>query len=280
MRQEVARGSIDGRIARLAARQHGVVSSTQLVAVGVTTSGIRRRVQAGRLHRVYRGVYAVGHPGLSQEGRWMAATLAYGESAVLSHRSAAELWQLLPARSAAIHVTLPGDGGRARRHGIHLHRSSALPPSLTTRRTGIPVTKPARTLEDLRRVAPIDDVRRAVRQAEFLGLDLGDRAAGEPELTRSGLERRLLSLCRRHRLPRPEVNVSVGPYEVDFLWRGNRLIVETDGYGSHGGRSAFEDDRARDLELKLLGYEVVRFTYRQVVDQPRLMAQKLRALLA
>jgi very-short-patch-repair endonuclease len=267
-------------IAAVAARQHGLVTRAQLIAAGTLPSGITDRVQAGRLHRVYRGVYAVGHPGLSQEGRWMAATLAYGEGAVLSHRSAAELWEMLPARAASIHVTVSGDGGRAKRPGIHVHRSGALLPSQTTQRTGVPVTKPARTLQDLRRVTSVDDVRRAIRQAEFLGLDLGDQAHRELELTRSELERRFLSLCRRHRLPIPEVNVRLGRYEADFLWRESALIVETDGYRSHGGRSAFEDDRARDLELKLLGYEVVRFTYRQVVEHPQRVARTLRILLS
>ena len=98
--------------------------------------------------------------------------------------------------------------------------------------------------------------------------------------TRSELERRFLRLCRRHRLPTPEVNVRIGPFIVDFLWRDRALIVETDGYRFHRGRSAFEGDRARDVELKLRGYEVVRFTYRQVVDEAAGVARTLRALLA
>jgi very-short-patch-repair endonuclease len=149
----------------------------------------------------------------------------------------------------------------------------------TTLRNGIAVTTPARTLADLRRVATPDDFARAIRQAEVLGLPIGDQVVAT-DLTRSELERRFLRLCRRHRLPTPGVNVRVGPFIVDFLWRDKRLIAETDGYRFHRGRSAFEGDRARDVVLKLRGYEVVRFTHRQVVDEPSRVARTLRVLLA
>jgi very-short-patch-repair endonuclease len=208
----------------------------------------------------------------------MAGVLAYGDRAVLSHRSAAALWGLLTAPSP-IDVTVPGRGGRANRLGIRLHRSSTLLPSHCTLRQAIPVTKPARTIADLRGSASVDEVRKAIRQAEFLNLPLGAEAGVETELTRSRLERRFLALCRRHRQPRPEVNVRIGPYEVDFLWRDRRLVVEVDGWESHRTRSAFEEDRARDAQLKVLGYEVVRFTWRQVTDDPSGIVQTLRALL-
>jgi very-short-patch-repair endonuclease len=120
---------------------------------------------------------------------------------------------------------------------------------------------------------------RAIREAQFRRLRLGNEAGGEPDLTRSKLERRFLRLCSRHALPRPEVNARVGPFEVDFLWRDRGLIIETDGWRAHGGRLAFEDDRARDVDLKLLGYAVVRFTHRQVMEQPRAVAEKVGALL-
>jgi very-short-patch-repair endonuclease len=150
---------------------------------------------------------------------------------------------------------------------------------VTTLRDGIPVTTPARTLTDLRRVMTPDEFRAATRQAEVLGLDLGARAV-DADLTRSELEHRFLWLCRRHRLPTPEVNARVGSFVVDFLWRSRRLVVETDGYRFHRGRLAFEADRARDVELKLLGYTVVRFTHRQVVDEPLWVTRTLRGLLA
>jgi very-short-patch-repair endonuclease len=139
------------------------------------------------------------------------------------------------------------------------------------------VTKPARTLEDLRRVLPTTQFAAALREAEYLRLPIGDRF--EPDRTRTELEARFLALCRRHRLPRPEVNVRIGPFQVDFLWRDRSLIVEVDGWESHRTRSAFESDRARDARLKIFGYEVVRFTYRQVEDEASQVARTVRALL-
>jgi len=276
MRQQ---GAIpDVAIAQTATRQHGVVSFEQLLAAGLSASGISRRANTGRLHRVFRGVYAVGHTRLSGEGRWMAALLAYGEGATLSHRSAAQLWALLPRGRGPIDVTVPGAGGRRRRWGIRLHRSSLLTPAATTVRSGIAVTTPARTLADLHGVAIPDAIRRAVRQAEILGLEIADEEGANG--TRSELEHLFLRLCRRHRLPAPEVNVRLGPFLVDFLWRRQRMVVEVDGYRYHRGRSAFEDDRARDVELRLLGYEVVRFTHRQVAGEASRVARTLRALLA
>ncbi len=204
--------------------------------------------------------------------------LASGSGAVLSHRSAAELWAMLSPRNGLIHVTIPTMDGRRTRPGTCLHRCPSLPPNATTRCNGIAVTTPARTIADLRRVASVDEVRRSIREAEFAGLDLGKEASKDTDLTRSRLERRFARLCRHHRLPRPEVNQHVGPFEVDFLWREQMLVVETDGWQGHRGRVAFEADRAKDLELKLLGYEVVRFTYRQVTGQPGTVAEKLRAL--
>jgi hypothetical protein len=271
-----ANGHRDRRIASVAARQHGVALLAQLVAAGVTQRAVARRVKSGHLHRVHRGVYAVGHTRLSKEGTWMAAVLAYGDDATLSHRSAAELWGLLPHRNGAVDITVPGAGGRRRRQGIRLHRSLLLTPAVASRRNGIPVTNPARTLADLPRVATPGEVRRAIRQTEVLGFEIGGDADG----TRSELERLFLRLCRRHGIPPPAVNVRIGPFLVDFLWRDRRLIVETDGYRYHRGRSAFEAERSRDLDLKLRGYNVVRFTHRQVADEAAGVARTLRALLA
>jgi very-short-patch-repair endonuclease len=281
MRQQRANRVLepDLLIARLATRQHGVVSIEQLRAAGLSQDSVKRRVRGGRLHRIHRGVYAVGHTALGSEGRWMAAILACGDGALLSHRSAAELWELLPVREGPVDVTIPTAGGRRRREGIRLHRCASLLIASTIRCKGIPVTTPARTISDLRLAASTDEVHRAIREAQFRRLGLGDEDGREPDLTRSKLERRFLRLCRRHRLPRPEVNARVGPFEVDFLWRDRRLIIETDGWQAHGGRLAFEDDRARDVDLKLLGYEVVRFTYRQVIDQPQTVAERLKGLL-
>lgn len=232
MRQELA--SADMIVAQTAGKQHGIVTSTQLLAPGPSPKGITRRVAAGRLHRVYRGVYGVGHASLSNEGRWFAAGRGVGELAVLSHRSAAQLWRMLPVSSGAVHVTIAGTAGRGRRRGLVIHHSSSLPKTDRTRRNGIAVTTPARTLRDLRRTETPNVVRRALRQASFLGLELGNDG-GRPR-DRSELERRMLWVCRRYHLPIPEVNVPIGPFTVDFLWREQRVVVETGGWETHRGR--------------------------------------------
>jgi very-short-patch-repair endonuclease len=203
----------------------------------------------------------------------MAAVLACGPDAVLSHTSAAALWQLLPQRGF-VHVTVSSNGRS--RHGIRVHRSTTLFPSGVTRRDGIPVTTPSRTLADLRRLLPQPQFAAALRQAEYLGLPLDNGL--EPDHTRSELESRFLALCRRHRLPQPEVNVPLGPFTVDFLWPETRLVVELDGYRAHAGRTAFEADRARDVELKALGYDVLRLTWRQVTTEPGDVARTVRGL--
>jgi hypothetical protein len=267
----------DVAIARVAARQHGVVSREQLRAAGFSEAAISRRANGGRLHRIHRGVYAVGHRGLSLEGRWMAAVLACGEDARLSHRSAAELWQLLGPVDGPIEVTVAGWSGRKRRAGIRIHRSLTLRLEETTRRRGIPVTGPARTIADLRASVAPAQRRRAIRQAEVLGLSTGIKPPNEP--TRSELEDLFLRLCAHYRLPAPEVNVRIGLYEVDFLWRTQRLIVETDGYRYHRGAQAFEDDRERDLGLRARGFDLHRFSYRQIVDKPRAVADAVKQAL-
>jgi very-short-patch-repair endonuclease len=279
MREERAKAGPDVWIARLAARQHGVVSVGQLIAAGLTYEAIRRRVRAGRLHRIHRGVYAVGHKHLSHQGWWMAAVLACGEGTVLSHRSAAMLWGMLRAKRTVVDVTVPGTGGRQRRRGIGVHRSTSLTPRDVTIRQGIPTSTPARTIRDLRRVLSRDELQAAIAQAEILRLPIGDIPGFVHEPTRSELERRFLRLCRRLGLPKPEVNIKVGPYEVDFLWRPRRLVVEVDGWQTHRTRSAFEADRARDADLKARDFDVLRFTYRQVWYEAPLVARRLRAVL-
>jgi very-short-patch-repair endonuclease len=288
----------DLAIAKIAARQHGVVSAGQLYAAGLGRSAIAQRTRAGRLHRLHQGVYAVGHRAVSREGLWTAAVLAVGGGptraaaplarwgAAISHRSAAEMWALLEPQDGPVDVSVPGNGGKRRRSGIRVHRSLTLLPANVTLRSGIPVTTPARTISDLRRSAATKrpgalsprDLRRAIRQAEVLGLPLGD--APDRDRTRSDLERDFLRLCRRRGLPLPEVNVRVGPDLVDFLWRDRRLVVETDGYRYHRGRQAFEDDRDRDLRLRSAGYDVLRFSGKQVSEDPRrVTAAVARALI-
>jgi very-short-patch-repair endonuclease len=274
----------DQRIARIAERQHGVLNIEQLRSVGLTDDAVKGRVRTGRLYRIHQGVYTPGHARLSHEGRWLAAVLACGGA--LSHRSAAALWRLLPPRSGPIDVSVAGDGGRNRRKGIRVHRSRTLRPGDITGRLGIAVTTPARTIMDLRNAAKAHrsnaisapELRQAVRQAGVLGLQI--EAAEEADRTRSELEHLFLQLCKRHGLPMPEVNVWIESLLVDFLWRNRSLIVETDGYRFHSDRAAFEDDRRRDLKLKARGYEVLRLSYRQVVEEPTRVAGVLGGLLS
>ena len=252
---------------------------SQLNTAGLDRQGVHYRAKTGRLHPIHRGVYAVGHVRLTFEGRCLAGALAIGDGAVVSHRSAAAIWDMLPPHSGPIHITLAGDGGRRRRDGIAIHRSLSLFAGSVTRRHSVPITKPARTLRDLCRTAPASVYRRAVRRALDMHLIRSGDLEREPDLTRSELERLFLRLCRRHRLPQPEVNARLGPYEVDFLWRPQRLVVETDGFRHHGDRVAFESDRTRDARLQSRGYRVLRLTYRQVKERPEEVAAALRALV-
>jgi very-short-patch-repair endonuclease len=176
-----------------------------------------------------------------------------------------------------VDVSVPSRNGRKRKKGIRIHRPVSLPTDDRRCRNGIPVTTPARTLADLRRVTTARQLRRAIREAEAQALRVGPETALDG--TRSELEYRFLQLCRRHRLPRPETGTRIGAWIVDFLWRDQALIVETDGYRFHRGRVAFEDDRERDLGLRALGYTVVRLSHRQVAEEPRATVEMLRTIL-
>jgi very-short-patch-repair endonuclease len=243
--------------------------------MGFTDADVAWRVRAARLHRLHRGVYAVGHRVLTVEGRWMAAVLACGDGAVLSHGTAAAAWEIRPTSGGTIHVTVPSAAGRARRPGIRLHRSVTLRPEDTAVHRGIPITEPHRTLCDLARTLKGRQLEQAVNQAERL-VDFGrlERSA-PPSLravlqrystthTRSELEERFLRLCDDHGIPRPETNTRIEGYEVDFVWRDRRLIVEVDGYEHHRSPTAFAADRERDVVLTGMGWRVMRFTYEHV----------------
>jgi very-short-patch-repair endonuclease len=275
MRKEGATG--DGAIAAIAGRQHGVVTIAQLRAAGLSGAAVTRRIKAGRLHRIHRGVYAVGHPGLSREGQYMAAVLACGDGAVLSHGSAAALWELLRPEDEPVHVSLPSPSGRRRRSGIVVHRTTFAPSELT-RRAEIPVTTPSRTILDLRRTHEPYLVRRATRQAQLARYKLDPRIRADR--TRSDLERDFHAFVRRHRLPPAEINVRLGRHTVDFLWRSRRLVVETDSYEYHQGSVAFEDDHSRDLALRRLGFTVFRYTGRQLEAEPESVADDVRGYLS
>lgn len=269
-------------VAELAHRQYGVISTKQLHSCGLEPSRIADWVRAARLHPVHRGVYAVGHLPVSAEGWWMAAVLALGDGAALSHRSAAALWGFAPRFAPEwarrpVDVIVRGYGGRARRPGVRVHRSATLEDGEVTRHRGIPVTTPARTLADLRRVTSRAAWDAALREAEFLRLPLVGLFASDG--TRSGEERRLLRICRRHGLPLPEANVRIGAYTVDFLWCEAKLVVEVDTYGTHGGRSAFHGDRIRDAWLGRQGFHVLRVTDRWMREAPGEVAATIRSLL-
>ena len=292
----------DAAVAQIACNQHGVVTYEQLREAGLGVGAINLRVRNQRLHRLHRGVFAVGHPRISREGRWLAAVLALGEGAVLSHVSAAALWGLRHSGSARVHVTVPTDGGRRRRRDIVVHRSLTLSPADVVDDHVIARTSVSRTLLDLAGMLGPGPLERAVERSLALRLfdlraveavlDANPRRRGagtlarivdsvhyEPPLTRSELEALMRDLCDAHGIPRPEVNVLVDGLEVDFLWRAQRVIVETDGREQHETPIAFHRDRERDERLTVLGYRVVRFTYRRLVEQPTAVAATLRALL-
>ena len=221
--------------------------------------------------------------------------LACGDSAVLSHRSAAVAWALLAGLDGDVDVIVP-ERGRQRRPGIRVHRSR-LQPVEVTRRHGMPVTTPLRTILDLaavarpaelelavaeaerRRLATTPNVRKAIeespRRAGMAQLRSFLDRVGGPALTRSAAERELLRLVRAAGLPAPEHNVAAGGHVVDLMWREQRLVAEVDGYAYHSGRAAFERDRSRDAELLAAGYRVLRVTWRQLVERPEAVVARL-----
>jgi hypothetical protein len=245
----------------------------------------------------------VGHALLSREGRFMAAVLACGDGAVLSHGSAAELWRLTQSMGRGVDVTAPNRRGRMPT-GIVSHRDGALCPGDRTRRNGIPCTTVARSLLDLAAIVSVWDLRKAIAEAEVRGLlrtaeirrlirrCRGRRGVARLRLcideldpsarrTRSELERMFLGLCKRAGLPRPEVNVPLEAAGLrlrpDFLWRDFRLIIETDGRKFHDTASAFELDREREQRFFAAGWQVVRCTWRQVERNPQELIHLLRA---
>ncbi len=290
----------DARAAWTAARQHGVISHDQLRDAGLSTSAIRHRVDAGWLHRRHVGVFAVGHPGLTRHGRWAAAVLAGGPSAVLSHRSAAAMWGI--ARDGRIPaITVPGTKRRPSEH-VEVH-AGRLRSGDTVRVDGIPVTKAARTLLDLAEVLTLDQLVQAIDQAtakrhlrpalmsSMMRESRGRRGLRplkaallitrpQDVLTRSELERRALRLIRTAHLPRPEVNQRLHGYEVDLLWRERRIVAELDGREHHDRDDAHERDTRRDTNLLARGWTVVRLTWRQVVNDEAWVVERLAGFLA
>jgi Transcriptional regulator, AbiEi antitoxin/AbiEi antitoxin C-terminal domain/Protein of unknown function (DUF559) len=300
LRTKRAPHGVDEAIAALAARQHGVVSRPQLLDLGVGPDAIKHRVALGRLHRIHRGVYAVGHRALRSEAWWLAAVLAAGPGAALSHRSAAELWGMRNGSRARIEVSVPRhrrSTARLEVHVVDMHRDEV------TVEGAIRVTTPARTLLDLAAVVSDQQLEHAFHEAEVrrltspTSLDAlvarypgrrGTRAirrvlarhrAIGAAIPTSILERRLLALLAAHGLARPDINRISDDGELDATWHEQRLIVECDGFATHGTREAFERDRAKDRALQVGGWRVVRLTWRQLRDDGDVIARQLAALL-
>jgi very-short-patch-repair endonuclease len=288
-------------LSALADRQYGVVSQSQLAALGLGKRTIARWSANGRLHQRHRGgAYAVGRRSVVQRGTWLAAVLACGEGAVLSHASAAALWELVPAR-ALVDVTSPrGNQGRQRWHGARLHRCR-LGLDETTSRDRIPVTSVARTLFDYAEVADFQRLEKAWEEADRLKrLRLAEvelvceRGYGRRALkpirrllaearavtrTRSPLEDRFQRFCRLYDLPPHHTNVEVLGKEVDVLWPAAKLIAELDSWEFHSHRAAFQRDRARDTSLLVAGYRTIRVTHDRLDQEAATLAAEIRELL-
>jgi hypothetical protein len=267
-------------VARIAARQHGLVTLAQLLVAGFTRSAISRWVARGSLHRVYRGVYAVGHRGLSREGLWLAAVFAAGTGAALSHLCAAALWDLRPHRTSFVTVVAPKQ--RRPKGPVRVHECGNLDPRDITTRRGIPVTTAARTLVDLSDVLTAYQLANVIYEAAYRGLfnekqtrEAMERARGRHNLhvlekalflhrsgsagTRSGNEDSFLSMLSFAGMTEPLVNTTLHGVEVDFHWPGVKLAVEIDGPG-HARPRAKRDDATKARVLAKAGYQLLRFT--------------------
>ena len=269
----------DVALAELAARQHGVVTLAQLLALGFGAGAIKYRLKVGRLHLLHRGVYAVGHRPPSPLATAMAAVLACGPDAALSHRSAAALWKIVPRWHEPTEVTTTTD----RRHAD------------TTTHYGIPVTTPARTLVDLADVLHHNQLTRALNEAQVQRLvtpaeltTLLTRYPGRrtspltPERgpTRSHLDDRFIRFLKRHRLPLPELNQQIAGHEVDAVYRAQRLVIELDSRQFHTTPRAFEHDRDRDADLLNAGFSTLRITDQRLKHHATKEAQRLRQILS
>ncbi len=284
----------------MAERQHGVVSIRQLTGpLGYSQGAVSRAAASGRLHRLHWGVYAVGHRQLSAHGHCLAAVLACGPNALLSHLSAAWLWGISNPSPAPFHVT--GPVRRRPRLPVRIHHSQILEPVDCAVVDGIPVTALPRTLLDVAATAP-RRLERLLDLAEQRGLfdlyaieSLLARAGGHhgvgplrralriylpAGLTFSGLERRFLAAVREAGLPSPSANVAVDGFMLDAYWPELRFAVELEVYETHGTHASFESDRLRQEELKLHGVEMIRITGSRFDAGPDKVIDRLRRHLA
>jgi very-short-patch-repair endonuclease len=283
------RQEMGARVWKLAERQYGVVAREQLLELGFRPQGIKHRVAKGRLHPLWRGVYAVGRPQISKEGRWMAAVLTCGPHAILSHGTAAALWKIRRDSGGPIDVTTPPAPVRSR-PGIRIRRCRTLTEEDLARRDGIPVTSPARTLIDLSTQLSPSRIERAINEADKLDLidpeslrsaledrrgQRGVRALREIldratfTLTDSELERRFLRIIPRAGLAEPLTQQAVNGFRVDFFWPDLGLVVETDGLRYHRTPTQQQSDRIRDQAHAKAGLTPLRFTHAQVAFESR-----------
>lgn len=292
---------LEARIHRLAGEQHGVVTRKQLLAAGMSAAAIGRRMTAGRLRGLHAGVYLLG-PVEPDRARAMAAVLAGGRDAVLSHTSAAGVWGIRPIDDdGPVHVSVPGRS-LSRTSGILFHRVAPLRDDELARNDGIALTSPTRTLVDAAGLLGSREIELALASAERAGLVRGDemratldRHPGRPgvgilralvsqragpTLTRSEAERRGRSLVRQAGLPAPHTNVRIGPYELDMFWPEEGLAIEIDGHAYHASRARFEGDRQKDAWLRARGIEVIRLTWRQITRDPIRTAVQIGQVLA
>jgi very-short-patch-repair endonuclease len=263
-------------LATLAARQRGLLTTAQLLDVGLTRSAISCRLAAGTLHRLHRGVYLLGHTAAAPLAYELAALLACGPTAALSHWTAAALQRILAHTDGPIHLTIPDRRCRPR-PGVQ-PRFASLPDQEVTTRHGLRITTPLRTLQDLRPLLDPAAYERAVNEAQVLHLI--PKQSDGPGITREEAERRLKHLLKRAQLRPTATNTTIRGHEVDAFFQDPKLIVEVDGYSTHGTRLAFENDRRRDAELTGAGYRVMRVTWRQIEEEPEAVAARLGAAIA
>lgn len=282
----------------LAARQHGAVSRGQLIALGLSAAAIDHRLAIGRLHRIHPAVYAVGRPELSRKGRWMAAVLVCGEGAMLSHESAAALWEIRSAERA-IEISVPVGKRPRPPRSIILHRRTNLSAEDLSHYNGIPVTGLTLTLVDLAARLPADEVEAAVNEADKLDLirpeklrAMLDEALRRPgrgalkrildrhtlHLTDSELERRFLRLVHKSGQPMPLTQARVNGFRVDFYWPELNLVAETDGLRYHRTAAAQAADARRDQAHAVAGTQRLRFSHAQIVYEPGYVLAVLRAV--
>jgi very-short-patch-repair endonuclease len=285
---------------RLAARQHGIVTRRQLLALGYSPRSIEHRVARGRLFPVSLGVYAVGWPALNQKRQWMAAVLAGGEGAALSHRSAASLWEIGSEEDEGIDISVRRRC-ELRRPGIRFHGRPSLRAEDILRRDDIPVTSPVQTLIDLATELGSLALERAVNDADKRGLvdpealrEELDRFSGEPgvrplrhlldklffRLSDSDLEIYFRRIVKNAKLPIPFSKQRVNGFEVDFFWPDLGLVVETDGLRYHRTPSAQTRDARRDRAHLMAGMTPLRFTHYEVRYEPSRVRAALTKTIA